>query len=177
MTSFNPRPCARGDRLTTIPLIQLPNVSIHAPVRGATIDYSTSGTSTTFQSTPLCEGRRARSCLAVCGHVSIHAPVRGATRKSTIELPRLSSFNPRPCARGDAARTPPFAPGFVSIHAPVRGATEELQAIKARRKSFNPRPCARGDQIGLSRCRLRECFNPRPCARGDYYTVEGFERR
>ena len=33
--SFNPRPCARGDRLFFL-ILTPPNVSIHAPVRGAT---------------------------------------------------------------------------------------------------------------------------------------------
>ena len=101
-------------------------VSIHAPVRGATNPIDSIRSDSSFQSTPLCEGRlfeaetpeeaREFQSTPLCEGrlflltrffflfpVSIHAPVRGAT----------ASFKDK---------------GFrekVSIHAPVRGATEK----------------------------------------------------
>ena len=122
---FNPRPCTRGDlggsetagysmAFQSTPLyegrhgkrayIRCPaEVSIHAPVRGATLasglmsatasgfnprpctrgdvigDVTVSG-GTSFQSTPLYEGRRRPHSSARRNRpVSIHAPVRGAT--------------------------------------------------------------------------------------------------
>ena len=79
---FNPRPCARGDRHHPSIAGSACVVSIHAPARGATL----AGTARycgeiRFQSTPLREGRLAR--------------VR-------CESYSMLCFNPRPCARGDA---------------------------------------------------------------------------
>ena len=80
-----------------------PDVSIHAPVRGATKTF-------TFDD-------RARRIA-----VSIHAPVRGATDELFDSLRRRSSFNPRArTGRDPGPRQNPAIP--VSIHAPVRGAT------------------------------------------------------
>ena len=54
-------------------------VSIHAPVRGATLCAYAVVTTPVFQSTPLFEGRLFLAWLAAQRKVSIHAPVRGAT--------------------------------------------------------------------------------------------------
>ena len=54
-------------------------VSIHAPVRGATLCAYAVVTTPVFQSTPLCEGRPMRVFFVL----------------------RDQRFNPRPCARGD----------------------------------------------------------------------------
>ena len=55
--SFNPRPCARGDKGNFNLLWESEDVSIHAPVRGATKKGIKGMQSIMFQSTPLCEGR------------------------------------------------------------------------------------------------------------------------
>ena len=186
---FNPRPCARGDvafayslgrtaLFQSTPLCEgrpstaekaftLVEVSIHAPVRGATFqwlvpwakasfnprpcargDYPSwmSRPRARFQSTPLCEGRRdAKLRKKRLDHVSIHAPVRGAT-----DLDKALQFLE-----------------WVSIHAPVRGATYFCLLDERSVPRFNPRPCARGDPCGNRRLLCGNSFNPRPCARGD----------
>ena len=80
LVSFNPRPRAGGDRMTWKTCQECDYVSIHAPVRGATV-------------------RVKIPPIAVT--VSIHAPVRGATPQldSWAHIP--ASFNPRPRAGGD----------------------------------------------------------------------------
>ncbi|EPR34049.1 hypothetical protein dsat_2918 [Alkalidesulfovibrio alkalitolerans DSM 16529] len=166
---FNPRPRAGGDKTHLLPLA-LGNVSIHAPVRGAT--------------RPGRVGRDGRD-------VSIHAPVRGATgtiddrawsimfqstppcggrRGYARQTLTYNGFNPRPRAGGDAPRprccsrlmrfqsTPPCGgrpphppnpnrPGEVSIHAPVRGATWSMFCLRTGSRRFNPRPRAGGDYM------------------------------
>ena len=80
------------------------HVSIHAPVRGATLDQLfVRRIIIGFNS----RARKGRDTVLFAEiirrmHVSIHAPVRGAT----------------PCARAGGSGHAP-----VSIHAPVRGAT------------------------------------------------------
>jgi len=56
-TGFNPRPCARGD-FQLQALHRVCPVSIHAPARGATAFQDILNAYIEFQSTPLREGRR-----------------------------------------------------------------------------------------------------------------------
>ena len=168
---FNPRPCARGDNFPiafnavtilfqSTPLCEgrrLPGaacnyrqeVSIHAPVRGATRAQHGNASDITrfnprpcargdpsilsgltyftrFQSTPLCEGRpRAGSLITINQEVSIHAPVRGATY--CVSLPVLNScaFQSTPLCEGRLGHIfTALGRSSVSIHAPVRGATD-----------------------------------------------------
>ena len=76
-----------------------------------------------FQSTPLCEGRRLLIVLS-CWIMSFNPRpcARGDAQRKTKFSP-LKSFNPRPCARGDAGNYPAYT----------------------KSHCFNPRPCARGD--------------------------------
>ena len=53
----------------------LPDISIHAPVKGATLE-----------GVPPRQGKPP---------ISIHAPVKGATQRRTNRLPWLRDFNPR----------------------------------------------------------------------------------
>ena len=145
---FNSRPSTRGDlfpqhpynvlfRFQFTPLregrhdtrVGIPTcntISIHAPPRGATIDFRVT------------HKGRAR--------ISIHAPPRGATRSiggeknankfqfTPLREGRLAGrwlqrhppehFNSRPSARGDAAAAASSACHSISIHAPPRGATQ-----------------------------------------------------
>ena len=161
-------PC--GGRRFMPPLItRWKNVSIHAPVRGATgvlaVDVlqangfnprpraggdatagSRIGFAGRFQSTPPCGGRLViSSLLHQTTSVSIHAPVRGATLCSRRASPRFRRFNPRPRAGGDRNR----------------------QEHTLKCSSFNPRPRAGGDGRFLSCFHPGSCFNPRPRAGGD----------
>ena len=99
---FNSRPSARGDKLSELNCLPTRSISIHAPPRGATLllvnrvfllsDFnsrpsargdakrrSASSSATSFQFTPLREGR-------LCGTSSVRAVIH---------------FNSRPSARGD----------------------------------------------------------------------------
>ena len=119
------RPC--GARRRRKPLASgCDQVSIHAPVRGATIPIPLStASSMRFQSTRPC-GARQRQSGRVQGpdHVSIHAPVRGATNGGSNPPPSIG----------------------VSIHAPVRGATHRPPHPGERALCFNPRARAGRDQ-------------------------------
>ena len=101
---FNPRPYARGDKDFINSLYWL-SVSIHAPMQGATNKYDSLPRLNSFQSTPLCKGRRAGKEQRIANwDVSIHAPMQGATEAEGHEK----------------------ANGKVSIHAPMQGATFEI---------------------------------------------------
>ena len=77
-------------------------VSIHAPVKGATVTNETAGTA---------------------GLVSIHAPVKGATRFAVVRLLNVDCFNSRTRKGCDGGRPKKGGLKQVSIHAPVKGAT------------------------------------------------------
>ena len=127
--SFNPRSCARSDTLRRYKQPRRLRVSIHAPVQGAT--------GGTADITPPVD-------------VSIHAPVQGATSKvvhGSLPAPFQStllckerrsnspphypqpSFNPRSCARSDVFGFDLIFIPLVSIHAPVQGATFMSQSV------------------------------------------------
>ena len=78
------------------------DVSIHAPVKGAT--------------------RRAEAGRREQG-VSIHAPVKGATRLGARVSEAVRCFNPRTREGCDGRDGPEDRQAGVSIHAPVKGAT------------------------------------------------------
>ncbi len=171
-SSFNPRPCARGDNLDDTGDIVNRFVSIHAPARGATPGH----------------GR-----LHAAWRVSIHAPARGATNQGARCRRPAQGFNPRPCARGDLdlrLTRSHWTEKFQST--PLREGRRLIPIpLTMLRISFNPRPCARGDKSrrtlsptcsrfsihAPARGATSTCvspdrtgprsFNPRPCARGD----------
>ena len=104
-------------------------VSIHAPVKGATVR--------TMLTTPESLGfnpRTRKGCdlfLLPLQHftivVSIHAPVKGATKQWRPVLLPFSSFNPRTRKGCDLRQTLSHRQRLrVSIHAPVKGATAPL---------------------------------------------------
>ena len=121
---FDPRPCARGDRVTSSP-VQLDWVSIHAPARGATAnELSLRPSPMGFDPRPCARGDRA--ALASCHGASGFDPRPCARGDHTAHVDldiTISGFDPRPCARGDPDR-------YVRRRTCIR---------------FDPRPCARGD--------------------------------
>ena len=122
-------------------------ISIHAPPRGATrAQRSGTGSRSSFQFTPLREGRRhdARDHARLI-HISIHAPPRGAT-------PMICIYS---------------ADCTISIHAPPRGATTTSCTSRRRKFYFNSRPSARGDRRSRKTACSGNYFNSRPSARGD----------
>ena len=160
--SFNPR--ARTGRDFAKMLISFWKiVSIHAPVRGATI--------TIFTGIPVCSVSihapvRGATITILSGKtvfkVSIHAPVRGATVNMDPYAPdnkfqstrpygaRLCKISVRKYRLGAFQSTRPYGARpmtlfgsvhrqTVSIHAPVRGATLSLGKRSSILPCFNPR--------------------------------------
>ncbi len=126
----------------------IPEVSIHAPVWGATRPDLSTELMRMFQSTPPYGGRQPFESLKQEWQVSIHAPVWGATDELhrhgiyidvSIHAPVWgATFAPaRPMLSAGFQSTPPYGGrldcGFysvlcgVSIHAPVWGATPTLK--------------------------------------------------
>ena len=82
-------------------------VSIHAPVRGATIPRAGSHPFRQFQSTRPCGARHLEKGLKGAKNgVSIHAPVRGATETYSLLDEVKWSFNPRARAGRDHQAVP-----------------------------------------------------------------------
>ena len=119
LKSFNPRTHEGCDRESTI-LEICSCVSIHAPTRGATQNFTQWKMLLQFQSTHP-RGVRLKLSVAVVtlSYVSIHAPTRGAT---------AFIMAARPC-------------NMVSIHAPTRGATtpSERTVEYSKFQSTHPR--------------------------------------
>ena len=116
-------------------------ISIHAPARGATVEYLKS------------------QCME---NISIHAPARGATGTDRKFYRVQHHFNPR--SREGSDRNSPKnreKEKAISIHAPARGATGRWQKHLAF-PNFNPRSREGSDThpiITLSRKLMN--FNPR----------------
>ena len=127
----------------------LARVSIHAPVKGATL-WSTVGavSVSSFNPRPREGGDGQARPVAREGAVSIHAPVKGATRLDG--RPRLRRL--------------------VSIHAPVKGATNRVrQLLVLRPVSIHP-PREGGDLTHSTAGSRSKSFNPRPREGGDHMT-------
>ena len=117
-------------------------VSIHAPVRGATIhntplDYC----GEMFQSTPLCEGRLLVSRYGLQHREFQSTPLCEGRRDGLINPPHTNR---------------------VSIHAPARGATVALDIISSIDDSFNPRPRTGGDPQSVANSRVDLLFQSTP---------------
>ncbi len=109
---FNPRTRTGCDLGNRVRIVQ-PEISIHAPARGATLDM--------FH-------------YAVMTDISIHAPARGATSMSLLmigQANRFQSTHPHGVRPGRRWKT--FRRQFISIHAPARGATPvpEIKRIES----------------------------------------------
>ena len=120
-------------------------ISIHAPPRGATgRNYILPNIKTTFQFTPLREGRPARFSLrASCTYFNSRPSARGdkpAPRRSR----GATYFNSRPSARGDPSRPASFSPCIISIHAPPRGATVSRSRLEYSTTGFQFTPLREG---------------------------------
>jgi len=133
-TSFNPRPCARGDSLSCVGVARSherfnPRPCARgdmAPLRSAPVRMAcfnprpcargdlgrgeVGNADSRFQSAPLREGRReVPEGLVGFLRVSIRAPARGATHSRARGNKPVNGFNPRPCARGDSSSASPSA--------------------------------------------------------------------
>ena len=140
---FNPRTPAGCDPASLASFLASSSVSIHAPLRGATLQSTAiKSSSGTFQSTHPCGGRH---CISMYSAES-------SLFQST-----------HPCGVRQMSGPPGKKEDEVSIHAPLRGATYavcDLCRITLRR--FNPRTPAGCDLSACSKSsRTILGFNPR----------------
>ncbi len=147
---FNPRPRARGDYDACAHHEKPPNVSIHAPARGATLAISADrAMSSCFNPRPRARGDIPHQITAVSTHC----------------------FNPRPRARGDA-EAPAIEPAkYLFQSTPPREGRLFFSVILINRRGFNPRPRARGDPIGDYRRVIGE-FQSTPPREGRHIRCE-----
>ena len=142
MRCFNPRAREGRDTRKLFEAGTDAEVSIHAPARGATSQYCTSG--------------MGKQC------VSIHAPARGATKTNKIVVYDHNRFNPRAREGRDLVndKSNVFTV-HVSIHAPARGAT--LSRLLCRRQQGFQSTRPRGARLETGFCLRSDpaCFNPR----------------
>ena len=125
---FNPRPREGSDgRCLQTYLYGENKISIHAPVKGATL---------------------VRDVVAFKSGISIHAPVKGATQPSYHVQRDQVYFNPRPREGSDVVNGNRFDwLAQISIHAPVKGATDCGVIGSPSDFNFNPRPREGSDQV------------------------------
>ena len=145
VTGFDPRPRAGGD-LLRLDLGVGDQVSIHAPVQGAT----------TWR-----QGSRGRQ------GVSIHAPVQGATRHVGRAWRHVVVSIHAPVQGATPCRSPWSGPDSRFDPRPRAGGDQPVAPRCGRWTGFDPRPRAGGDHPAAGRHLCPSCFDPRPRAGGD----------
>ena len=138
-------PCGGRQGFTSI-LPPGKNVSIHAPVRGAT--------------NRLCMGATTLFCFNP-------RPRAGGDDISLFPFTRVISFNPRPRAGGDHLFSGAASVSFLFQSTPPCGGRPLAEDQRCCVPCFNPRPRAGGDRLYLYPSTWEKCFNPRPRAGGD----------
>ena len=139
---FQFTPLREGRRSDARRTTLLPDISIHAPPRGATQQRIAQRRDALFQFTPLREGRLALHQIDDApGRISIHAPPRGATR------------NDRKTSAGY----------LISIHAPPRGATkEQIDELQEQVFQFTPLREGRHLEVGRLLCEAKISIHAPP---------------
>ena len=168
----------------------LPNISIHAPPRGATLTAEdVLSEIINFNSRPSARGDC--SCFTAGNRIaiSIHAPPRGATRAEPSLLFTPCHFNSRPSARGDKLYRGQNPFQYEFQFTPLREGRRDGRSVKAWRSLFQFTPLREGRLLPCSlplsvlvfqftplregrharykRIQQRQDFNSRPSARGD----------
>ena len=139
---FNPRTREGCDEMFFDDALTASRISIHAPVKGATVQPDITGDRAVSISihAPVKGATKqpAVPCLRIS--ISIHAPVKGATASISASRASSPNFNPR-TREGCDALFPPNEPFFklISIHAPVKGATSFTSSSRPLPFNFNPR--------------------------------------
>ena len=164
---FNSRPCERGFEVDWHAGAR-PEISIHAPARGASefFRYFQQGSPhfnsrpcergfeilqsyhmalILFQFTPLREGLRDIYVRPAVWNVFQFTPLREGLLSQTEYLWLFAQdFNSRPCERGFWGQKVVPGSNWISIHAPARGASIITYKCCIIFWYFNSRPCERG---------------------------------
>ena len=124
-------------------------VSIHAPVRGATMLTTSARTQKLFQFTLPCGERRP-----TCQHPTLQHRFNSRSRAGSDKCLSVHVFSPLmfqftlPCGERHPSDTVDYLQSNVSIHAPVRGATQSEIHDRFHTRSFNSRSRAGSDKRG-----------------------------
>ena len=172
------------------------DISIHAPTKGATNDYSKSSYSNSISIHALTKGATASWQFHLLRKIiSIHAPTKGATAASTsdiyheiisIHAPTKGATIPRFCRKVNSLfqstlprreRQNPSHTAqhhqHISIHAPTKGATRNVRRCGRNTSDFNPRSHEGSDHPRSDRTAIHSVFQstlPRR-ERQQYYTI------
>ena len=116
-------------------------ISIHAPVKGATLAFSIqSATYCDFNPRP----REGSDCIFSrfdsSKLISIHAPVKGATSAQNFAHEWTTISIHAPVKGATYSYRSSFVDVVISIHAPVKGATILIFHPHHSSEHFNPRP-------------------------------------
>ena len=140
------------------------SVSIHAPLRGATLRmpcYILYRYRFNPRTPAGCDPPDAADRTAAT-RVSIHAPLRGATILPQVSISHLKVSIHAPLRGATIPLVFVDARGYVSIHAPLRGATVRAFVDHALKGGFNPRTPAGCDNEDIHCWKWKcSCFNPR----------------
>ena len=121
------------------------DVSIHAPVRGATMRTRREGPKPGFNSRARAGRDRMQGVRRDIAHVSIHAPVRGATPAS-VAFEMLERFQfTRPCGARPVAPVAPLPPTQFQFTRPCGARLRAGSGRHPRRFCFNSRARAGRD--------------------------------
>ena len=190
---FNPRSCERSDLYNADGTLQIYEISIHAPARGATVAMGMMWIKSKFQSTLLREERLvSAACSNNIFNISIHAPARGATRKGCLQ-DRLFVFQStllreeRRKSQSSHFTNELFQStllreerqGTPTLLLPQRKFQSTL--LREERltdisggidfEDFNPRSCERSDGQRARKMARANNFNPRSCERSDFLQI------
>ena len=173
-------------------------VSIHAPMRGATVrrpenvSYGRSFNPRAHAGRDLVMLESIQSLTDVSIHapmrgatktaataqstafVSIHAPMRGATGNTGRRSPTSAFQSTRPCGARHRQNYYNHLGIKVSIHAPMRGATIVCVLMPSAPFCFNPRAHAGRDSSAAFSLSCLSSFNPRAHAGRDGFTAADF---
>ena len=218
---FNSRPSARGDASCTLQIVSLtrfqftplregrlsrytfdndlPDISIHAPPRGATmLSEQQHPLSWHFNSRPSARGDSGGGRADWRKHYFNSRPSARGDASPPDRWRSASYFNSRPSARGDAMMPFSYMNFAISIHAPPRGATlhekrgklSGLISIHAPPRGatmtrigaglwgqFQFTPLREGRRGASGKTAAGCYFNSRPSARGDLHGQKGRTRR
>ena len=138
----------------------IPQVSTHAPTRGATGTRTVRQARTSFNP----RAHEGRDLVAVYNNilcdVSTHAPTRGATQRGG-SAEDVERFNPR--AHEGRDRHLPCLPlrHSVSTHAPTRGATHHILSCVVNNPVSTHAPTRGATRVSRCITATPVCFNPR----------------
>ena len=152
-------------------------ISIHAPPRGATRTARSGSTSSSFQFTPLREGRHERVRVTEYHYeISIHAPPRGATWGKKCGWSSTSPFQFTPLREGrQSSRFPRRKEGIFQF-TPLREGRHACDPRYTTITRFQFTPLREGRPPEAVEATPADNFNSRPSARGDKKDQKNLEK-